>query len=77
MIIELNVFLACLRCKQDTLHAVLKKCVTKEYYCDQYSDGNLWRRMADASICQTSSVEGFKKEKAQINNEWVHMAKRQ
>ncbi|KAJ1364590.1 hypothetical protein KIN20_024712 [Parelaphostrongylus tenuis] len=43
--IEMKVLRACLRSKQDNLYAMLKKCAAKEYYCDQYLEGNLWRRI--------------------------------
>ncbi|KAJ1366214.1 hypothetical protein KIN20_026814 [Parelaphostrongylus tenuis] len=34
---------------------MLKKCETKEYYCDQYLEGNLWRRITGGSklICDS------------------------
>ncbi|KAJ1374457.1 hypothetical protein KIN20_037146 [Parelaphostrongylus tenuis] len=43
--IEMKVLRACLRSKQDNLYAMLKKCAAKEYYCDQYLEVNLWRRI--------------------------------
>ncbi|KAJ1351963.1 hypothetical protein KIN20_008146 [Parelaphostrongylus tenuis] len=43
--IEMKVLRACLRSKQDNLYAMLKKCAAKDYYCDQYLEGNLWRRI--------------------------------
>ncbi|KAJ1352405.1 hypothetical protein KIN20_008732 [Parelaphostrongylus tenuis] len=53
--IEMKVLRACLRSKQDNLYAMLKKCATKEYYCDQYLEGNLWRRIVGGSklICDS------------------------
>ncbi|KAJ1368259.1 hypothetical protein KIN20_029350 [Parelaphostrongylus tenuis] len=41
----MKVLRASLRSKQDNLYAMLKKCAAKEYYCDQYLEGNLWRRI--------------------------------
>ncbi|KAJ1359455.1 hypothetical protein KIN20_018199 [Parelaphostrongylus tenuis] len=53
--IEMKVLRVCLRSKQDNLHAMLKKCAAKEYYCDQYLEGNLWRRIVGGSklICDS------------------------
>ncbi|KAJ1369670.1 hypothetical protein KIN20_031183 [Parelaphostrongylus tenuis] len=53
--IEMKVLRACLRSKQDNLYAMLKKCAAKEYYCDQYLEGNLWRRIIGGSklICDS------------------------
>ncbi|KAJ1371537.1 hypothetical protein KIN20_033504 [Parelaphostrongylus tenuis] len=51
----MKVLRACLRSKQYNLYAMLKKCATKEYYCDQYLEGNLWRRIVGGSklICDS------------------------
>ncbi|KAJ1370592.1 hypothetical protein KIN20_032357 [Parelaphostrongylus tenuis] len=53
--IELKVLCACLQIKQDNLYTMLKKCEAKEYYCDQYLEGNLWRRIVGGSklVCES------------------------
>ncbi|EYC18662.1 hypothetical protein Y032_0026g1298 [Ancylostoma ceylanicum] len=63
--IELHILRTAMKTKQDQMYTMLKKCVSKELYCERFLPSHLWRSITSESKSICDSIRANVKSKLQ------------